>query len=677
MSSSDVVVNPATHTVYLSATDTTHSTNSVTVIDATTLQQVTSFQYHQSGEPGALLWDPYTMAIDPVVGGNLYVTDIGGGSLFTVATATCSATTHTACNATYLPLGPNLVPLSVVVDPVSHRVLTTAEDASGKDPYVLVLTSAGAFVANVSVQEFLLDSGVGPFQINAALSPSGKELLVTGQTNGKHPPGIVVVPLATLAISANATVDSNCGTSAAVCGVAFMGSDPSQGNVLVLDNDNFNNPATVLAQVPLDVPPGLGGLSPQNPSTQPYVTAVGGTTLTALGPAPTETTWNNRFDPHGQDAGTGGVSQLWPKPAWQTGPGVVSGASSGTPCGAAPGSYCRQVPDVAADADGKTGYVVYSGGAWKVVGGTSAATPTVAAVVALLEAHSSPARRLGLLNPTLYSLAAGGHVVNDVTSGTIDFLGTGGGRYAATAAYDMATGLGTPIATAWADAIVPNAPFLSWSAFVQRQFVDLTAKAPSSAQLTNWIGLLNGGSKTKGDLIEGLRRGPDNTTNVDPTARLYRAFLGRTPDAGGLKFWVNRHRTGGWTLTRIADYFASSSEFIRKYGALTNRQFVTRIYTDVLGRTADTAGVNYWTAKLDTKVKTRGQVMVGFSESSEYKRKQAENTDAAVAYIYLLGRAPTAGEVTDWVTRQKAGTSQSALATELLESAAYTQHIVG
>ena len=212
---------------------------------------------------------------------------------------------------------------------------------------------------------------------------------------------------------------------------------------------------------------------------------------------------------------------------------------------------------------------------------------------------------------------------------------------------------------------------------VDRLFTDLTATAPTASQRSSWIAALGNGSKTPGDLVEGLRRGTDNTTNVDPTARLYRAFLGRTPDAGGLSFWVRRRRTGTWTLTRMADSFATRSEFQRTYGALTNRQFVTRIYTDVLGRTADAAGVDYWTGKLDRKEKTRGQVMVGFSESSEYKRKQADLTDVAVTYIFLLGRAPTTTEVQAWLAARAAGTTPAELARQLLTSAGYAAHIGG
>ncbi|WP_421117971.1 DUF4214 domain-containing protein [Aquihabitans daechungensis] len=220
-------------------------------------------------------------------------------------------------------------------------------------------------------------------------------------------------------------------------------------------------------------------------------------------------------------------------------------------------------------------------------------------------------------------------------------------------------------------------PFASWSALVKRQFTDLTGRPPSTASLVSWVTKLDAGTATPGDLVAALRRSADNTANVDPVARLYRAFLGRTPDASGLAFWVGRKRAGTWSVTRMADSFAASTEFERTYGTLTDRQFVTRIYTDVLGRPADAAGVDYWTGKLARREKSRGQVMVGFSESSEYRRKQAEATDVAVAFSFLLGRAPTTAEASSWIARQRTGTPAAVLAGELLASRRYAARVAG
>ena len=51
--------------------------------------------------------------------------------------------------------------------------------------------------------------------------------------------------------------------------------------------------------------------------------------------------------------------------------------------------------------------------------------------------------------------------------------------------------------------------------------------------------------------------------------------------------------------------------------------------------------MDYWTRQLDLKRKTRAQVMVGFSESNEYKNKQVNNTHAAVVSIHVRGKTPT------------------------------------
>jgi hypothetical protein len=159
-----------------------------------------------------------------------------------------------------------------------------------------------------------------------------------------------------------------------------------------------------------------------------------------------------------------------------------------------------------------------------------------------------------------------------------------------------AIGLGvpSPASTAVTPSVAPYEPFASWSALVDRQFLDITAKLPTSSQRSSWVNQLSNGTRSKGDLVDALRRGPENLANVDPVVRVYRAFLGRAPDAGGLKFWINRKRSIApaktWTVTQIATEFTNSNEFKTKYGSLTNRQFVTQIYTDVLGRPADAAG---------------------------------------------------------------------------------------
>jgi len=212
---------------------------------------------------------------------------------------------------------------------------------------------------------------------------------------------------------------------------------------------------------------GSTALGVDDPAAEPFVTGVGGTNLTAIGPKPTEAVWNEAAQKVG--AGGGGISRVWPMPAAQHGPGVVNSYSTRTLCNSPVGTVCRQVPDVSASADPMTGYMIYYIGTdspysgWQSIGGTSAAAPLWAALVAL--ADQNCACSLGYLNPALYNAAVGAPAsFNDITTaGTNDYLNAHSGSYPTTAGYDMATGLGTPVASALATQLgpQPTAPALT------------------------------------------------------------------------------------------------------------------------------------------------------------------------------------------------------------------------
>jgi subtilase family serine protease len=203
---------------------------------------------------------------------------------------------------------------------------------------------------------------------------------------------------------------------------------------------------------------GKDALGVDDPASQPYVTGVGGTKLTAIGPPPTQVVWNEGAL---GGAGGGGISEKWAMPTYQSGApkslNVINSDSSGTPCKAASGSYCREVPDVSADADPFTGFVIYYDGAWMGIGGTSDAAPLWAAFTALTNASSGcGGKAIGFANPVLYKVAGSSSYAtsfSDITSGNNDETGTNGGKFPAGKGYDMASGLGTPIASGLAPAL--------------------------------------------------------------------------------------------------------------------------------------------------------------------------------------------------------------------------------
>ena len=193
--------------------------------------------------------------------------------------------------------------------------------------------------------------------------------------------------------------------------------------------------------------------SVDDPASQPYVTGVGGTSLAAVGPPPSESVWNSTWNSGrgtASGAGGGGVSVLWGQPSYQSG---VALAQSGVACTGS-GTSCREVPDVSADADILTGYSIYYNRNWSIFGGTSAAAPTWAAVAALANASvACTGKTVGFANPALYQAARSAYSTyfNDVTTGNNSYGGLTG--FGAGAGYDMASGLGSPKGAAVAAAL--------------------------------------------------------------------------------------------------------------------------------------------------------------------------------------------------------------------------------
>jgi subtilase family serine protease len=186
------------------------------------------------------------------------------------------------------------------------------------------------------------------------------------------------------------------------------------------------------------------------PATSPWVLAVGGTnlTLTPANAIESSGVWNDTEYPSPYEqaaAGGGGVSTFEKRPWWQP---AIPGQST-----------FRMVPDVAAFADPSPGYAIICshevqgcgpspGQTISFVGGTSAATPLVAGMIALWDqqAKQSGLPNPGFVPPLLYSIAhnAPGSFL-DITAGGNTVFG-GVSCCTATPGFDLASGLGSPLA---------------------------------------------------------------------------------------------------------------------------------------------------------------------------------------------------------------------------------------
>ena len=109
--------------------------------------------------------------------------------------------------------------------------------------------------------------------------------------------------------------------------------------------------------------------------------------------------------------------------------------------------------------------------------------------------------------------------------------------------------------------------------------------------------------------------------------RLYNAAFKRLPDPDGLKYWIAKYTSGENDERTVATSFIVSAEFKERYGEnVSDSTYVNTLYKNVLGRDADTDGLNYWLGQLNSGAETRDEVLLGFSESVENKLLFTEMT---------------------------------------------------
>jgi hypothetical protein len=97
---------------------------------------------------------------------------------------------------------------------------------------------------------------------------------------------------------------------------------------------------------------------------------------------------------------------------------------------------------------------------------------------------------------------------------------------------------------------------------------------------------------------------------------MYQAAFGTAPDTGWFRNTANLADRTGMSAISLADQILASPEFSQKYGNPDNLGYVFKIYGNVLGRTPDSGGLDYWAGQLD-KGMPRDQLLVAFAVSDE------------------------------------------------------------
>jgi serralysin len=182
------------------------------------------------------------------------------------------------------------------------------------------------------------------------------------------------------------------------------------------------------------------------------------------------------------------------------------------------------------------------------------------------------------------------------------------------------------------------------SGFITRAYQQALGRDPDASGMGFWQAKLAGGMgraemlvgfsesnenrvRTEGLLAQGLW---DVDNQMADIARLYQAVLGRAPDAGGLRFW-DAKADEGFTMPQIANLFAQSNEFTARFPGATDAGFVQMVYQNTLGRPGEAAGEAFWLDKLAHGM-TRGELVGGFADSTEFLLQTAHLTDHGITF---------------------------------------------
>lgn len=189
-------------------------------------------------------------------------------------------------------------------------------------------------------------------------------------------------------------------------------------------------------------------------------------------------------------------------------------------------------------------------------------------------------------------------------------------------------------------------------------------RAMSGDEIEYWDGWLafHGGHR---EMALELARSPAWAGNRIDT--MYRDVLGRSPDSAGLDYWLAQVRSG-LRLDHVGIYFYGSTEYVATSGSTS--AYVERLYQRLLERGSDPSGLAYWVEQLDSGRAEPQDLTAGFYLSPESRKQRVRRL-----YLDILGREPDQAGGDYWVQRLTE-VDDVELAAELAASSEYYQRTV-
>ena len=239
--------------------------------------------------------------------------------------------------------------------------------------------------------------------------------------------------------------------------------------------------------------------------------------------------------------------------------------------------------------------------------------------------------------------------------------------------YDCGNGLSDTFTIKEAGSLTPTEEFCT------RLYTLCLGRSAEQSGITYWSEQLNSkkltGAQIGYNFVFSDEYKKKNTSDEAYVKMLYKVFMDREADQGGLKYWLDLLNQG---MSREYVYkgFAESKEFTNicaSYGIergsvkLTQARdqnvnltkFVNRIYVKAMNRKGDASGLNHWCNQILTKKMTPVQVAESFIYSKEFTDKNLSNTEyIKVLYRTFMGREADSAGLNYWLGRLNKGDSR-------------------
>ncbi len=176
---------------------------------------------------------------------------------------------------------------------------------------------------------------------------------------------------------------------------------------------------------------------------------------------------------------------------------------------------------------------------------------------------------------------------------------------------------------------------------IRDYFWAILRREPTESQLALWNSIIDPNNPEPGvdDMVDALCPQAGDVLSI---LRLYQVVFGRVADTSGLDYWVEVFRnirdahpemTYNDALIATIPSWLGAPEFVDNFGSdLSDEDFVALLYLNILGRPPEPEGYHFWLTDLKAGLITREQLIVAFSESSEFQ--DMVNTEAKNILLY-------------------------------------------